>query len=79
MINIRDITMPRKTAFPAALPAFSFSPMPRHFETSALTPTPVPIETATISICMGKARVSALSASSPYSAMLDTNALSTML
>ena len=45
----------------------------------AFIPTPVPMDTATIIICTGKARVSAFSACSPPTAIFATNALSTML
>ena len=77
--NTTYITAARNIAFPAALPASSRSPWPRLRDISAFIPTPVPMAIATISICTGKASVSAFRACSPPSAMLDTNALSTML
>ena len=73
------MTSARKQAFPATRLARSRSPCPRLLDSRAFAPTPVPMPTATISICSGKARVSAFSAASPFSFMLDTKALSTML
>ena len=79
IINTMNMTAARKTPFPEARLAISLLPLPRFFVVSTFTPTPVPMLTATISICRGNARVSALRAASPFSAIFDTNALSTML
>ena len=49
---------------------------PRDFYRRALIPTPVPEPTATISVCMGNASVTAVSA---CSLICDTKILSTML
>ena len=59
--------------------------MPRLRDSAAFTPTPVPMHSASISICIGKASVSAFIALSPaftmpaVSGMYDTNRLSTTL
>ena len=62
---------------PAALSALSLLPSPRLLATRTFTPTPVPIPIATINICSGKARVSALSANSPLSCIFDTSVYTT--
>ena len=63
---------------PLFAPQFAFLNFfsPRYLETSAFTPTPVPLPTAIIKFCIGNARDNAVSASSPSFA---TNILSTML
>ena len=73
------MTAPRNRPFPATFAAFSQFPCPSVRASSAFTPTPVPMASATMSICTGKASVIALSAASPPSRIFPTNALSTML
>ena len=69
-------TAQKKASRVAAFLAF---PCPSVLARSALVPTPVPIPTATISICTGNTSVSALSAASLPTFMFPTKALSTML
>ena len=68
--------MPRKTPFSAARFASLKFFSPRLLLSSALIPTPVPVETAIIRLWIGKAKETAVSASSP---IIATNILSTTL
>ena len=61
--NTRQLTTERKMPLPAASLAASKSFSPRLLDSRALTPTLVPTATAIIRFCMGKARLTALSAS----------------
>ena len=70
---------PRNRLFPATFAAFLLFPCPSVLARSAFVPTPVPIPTATISICTGNTRVSAFNAASLPTLIFPTNALSTML
>jgi len=70
---------PRDKLFPATFAAFLLSPCPSVLARSALVPTPVPMPTATISICTGNTRVSAFNAASLPTFIFPTKALSTIL
>ena len=74
--NTIDAIIASNTALSAVTFALSFLPSPSNLESNAFTPTPVPTDTAIISICIGYAKDTAASASGLY---LATNMLSTIL
>ena len=74
--NAIDDIIASNTALSAVDFALSFLPSPNNLDSNAFTPTPVPTETAIISICIGYAKDTAASASGLY---LATNILSTIL
>ena len=74
--NTTELATHKNTPFVAALLASSNRFSPNLLDNSELMPTPVPTDTATISICTGNASDTAASALSPTCA---TNMLSTTL